>query len=64
LRDHIAFLPGAEPHAQMSDLGRAVLQAHTGLAVQTPDQLDEMGLMALKAEVEALSELISETYFR
>jgi uncharacterized alpha-E superfamily protein len=64
LRDHIGFLPGAEPHAPMTDLGRAVLQAHTGLAIQTPDRLDDMALMALRAEVEALSDLIAETYFR
>ncbi len=64
LMDHISFLPGAEPHAQMTDLGRAVLQTHTGLAVQTPDRIDEMGLVALRAEIEALSDLIAETYFR
>ncbi len=64
LRDHIGFLPGTEPHAPMTELGRAVLQAHTGLAIQTPDRLDDLALIALQAEVEGLSDLIAETYFR
>ena len=64
LRDHIGFLPGAEPHAPMNDLGRAVLQAHTGLAVQTPARIDDLTLLALQTEMEALSERIAEAYFR
>ena len=64
LRDHAAFLPGADPLGPLTELTRAVLQLHTGLAIQTPNRLDDMSLRALQAEVEGLSDLLSETYFR
>ncbi len=64
LRDQTAFLPGADPHGPLSEFSRAVLRAHTGLAIQTPDRLDGMALAALQAEVEGLSGLLAEAYFR
>ena len=47
IRDHVAFLPDATVNGQMSPLSRAVLQAHTGLAVETPATLDGAMLHAL-----------------
>ena len=64
IRDHVAFLPDAEVNGQMSPLSRAVLQAHTGLAVETPATVDGATLRALILEIEALSTLLSDTYLR
>ena len=64
IRDHVAFLPDATVNGQMSPLSRAVLQTHTGLAVETPATLDGDMLHALVREIEALSTLVSDTYLR
>jgi uncharacterized circularly permuted ATP-grasp superfamily protein/uncharacterized alpha-E superfamily protein len=64
IRDHVGFLPNAEVNGQMSKLARAVLQAHTGLAVETPETVDGTSLRALILEIEALSDLLSLTYLR
>ena len=48
----------------MSRLSRAVLQAHTGLAVETPETVDGAVLRALILEIEALSDLLADTYLR
>ena len=64
IRDHVAFLPDAVVNGQMSPLSRAVLQTHTGLAVETPAGIDGARLTALIREIEALSTLISDTYLR
>jgi uncharacterized alpha-E superfamily protein len=63
-RDHVAYLPDAEVNGQMSPLARAILQAHTHLAVQTPEAVDAAALAALVPEYEALSDLVSATYLR
>jgi uncharacterized circularly permuted ATP-grasp superfamily protein/uncharacterized alpha-E superfamily protein len=62
LRNHVSFLPGAESHGQLSKLSRAVLQAHTSLAIRAPDDLDGPSLKTLRAEVQGLSDLIGATY--
>ena len=64
IRDHVAFLPDATVNGQMSPLSRAVLQAHTGLSVETPATLDGDMLHAFAREIEALSTLVSDTYLR
>ncbi len=64
VRDHVAVLPGAEVNGQLSALSRAVLRAHTALAIMTPDTLDDAALAALGADIAAISELLSETYLR
>jgi uncharacterized circularly permuted ATP-grasp superfamily protein/uncharacterized alpha-E superfamily protein len=64
VRSHVAVLPGAEVNGQMSPLSRAVLQAHVGLAVATPEALDGPALAALGAEIAALSDLIAAAYLR
>jgi uncharacterized alpha-E superfamily protein len=64
LRTHVAVLPRAEVDGLMSPLSRAVLRAHAGLAVRTPETTDAAALDALHAEIEALSDLLSATYLR
>lgn len=64
LQDHIGFLPNAKVMGQLSELSRGILQAHTGLAIQTPDKLDSLALKALRGEIEGISDVISETYLR
>jgi uncharacterized alpha-E superfamily protein len=64
MQEHVSFLPDAEVNGQMSKLTRAVLQCHTRLAVQTPETVDGAALTALIGEIEALSELISNSYLR
>ena len=64
VRNHVDFLPRAEVNGQMSPLSRAVLQAHTALAVQTPESVDGATLRALIVELESLSNLVSESYLR
>jgi uncharacterized alpha-E superfamily protein len=64
IRDHTAFLPDAVANGQLSPLSRAVLQAHTSLAVETPATLDRPRLHTLIGELEALSTLLSDTYLR
>jgi len=62
IRDQVGYLPGAVTHGQLSALSRAVLKAHTGLAVSTPEDLDTEALLAIQREVGTLSELLSDTY--
>jgi len=64
IREHVRFLPKAEINGQLSHLSRALLQAHTGLAVETPETVDGTTLRALILEIEALSDLVSSTYLR
>ncbi len=64
VRNHVAVLPGAEVNGQLSALSRAVLRAHTALAVRTPETLDDAALAELAAEIGAISELLSESYLR
>ena len=62
IREHVRFLPNAEVNGQLSHLSRALLQAHTGLAVETPETVDGTTLRALILEMEALSDLLSTSY--
>ncbi|MBM9595670.1 circularly permuted type 2 ATP-grasp protein [Roseitranquillus sediminis] len=64
IREHMDFLPGAAPHRQMTELQRAVLVAHTGLAVQTPAELDSAGLREVQRRIEGLADILSATYLK
>jgi uncharacterized alpha-E superfamily protein len=64
IKEHVGFLPNAEVNGQLSHLSRAILQAHTRLAVETPETVDGTALRALILEFEALSDLISNSYLR
>lgn len=62
VRDHASFLPNATTNGQMSELSRAILQAHTGLAIQTPDLVDADALHATRSAIEGISNLVGRTY--
>ncbi len=62
LQDHIHVLPGIDEPGRMSPLSRAILQAHTGLAVQTPETLDTDVLATLRDEIAELSIRLTEAY--
>jgi uncharacterized alpha-E superfamily protein len=64
VHEHVAYLPDAEVNGQMSPHARATLQAHTALAVQTPDTLDSDALRSLITELESISNLLSDRYLR
>ncbi len=64
IKEHVATLPGAVVNGQRSTVSRAVLRAHSGLAVRTPAQVDEATLAALSLEIDEISDLLSETYLR
>ncbi|MBL8550242.1 MAG: circularly permuted type 2 ATP-grasp protein [Hyphomonadaceae bacterium] len=61
LKEHIAVLPGAIADT-MSPTLKAVMQLHTRLAVQAPEELDAGGLLALRAELSALSDALAAAY--
>ncbi len=64
LKAHVAVLPYAVVNGQPSALSRAVLRAHTALAVLTPQDVDDRALAALRTEIEDISELLSVNYLR
>ena len=64
IRDHVGYLPDATVNGQMSPLSRAILEAHTALAVETPETLSSPVFEALILRIEALHELISDSYLR
>ena len=64
LREQVNHLPGALVHRQMSQMARAALQAHSSLAVRTPETLDSQALLDLRGELASLSELLSSTYMK
>jgi len=63
-RDQVELLPGALQGTQLSDLARAVLQSHTGLATQRPETLTTPALWALRGDIAQLSNLLTDAYFR
>jgi uncharacterized circularly permuted ATP-grasp superfamily protein/uncharacterized alpha-E superfamily protein len=63
LRDQIARLPGvARDAGPMADLPRAVLLAHTGLAVCAPAEVDGAALAAMRRDIAAMSDLVTRRY--
>ncbi|WP_232372262.1 circularly permuted type 2 ATP-grasp protein [Acuticoccus mangrovi] len=64
IAEHISVLPGSELHRQLSPLQRAVLQARTDLAVETPETLTSATLTRLGDEIASLSGHIASTYLR
>lgn len=60
----IAALPEVADLGQLSPLGRAMLRLQTLLATETPESLDSAMLSTLEARIAALSDLLTETYFR
>lgn len=64
LRGHIDALPRTRDGGMLSPVARCVLQAHTDLAVQTPDTLTPERLRALRGQIWHMSELLAATYMR
>jgi len=64
IKDLVADLPGADVRGQLSPLSRAVLKAHTNLAVETPATLDTAKLIACREEMMAVSNLLTGAYLR
>ncbi|MCC5974432.1 MAG: circularly permuted type 2 ATP-grasp protein [Rubellimicrobium sp.] len=64
IRDQVGLLPGATTAGQPSALMRAVMQAHTELAIETPETLGTWSLRALHGRIAALSDLLTEGYLR
>ncbi|MGQ0565426.1 MAG: circularly permuted type 2 ATP-grasp protein [Gemmobacter sp.] len=63
LRDQIARLPtAAHEGGPMEDLPRAVLLAHTGLAVSTPAEVDGTALHDMRRALSAMSDLVTRRY--
>ncbi|MCR9254597.1 MAG: circularly permuted type 2 ATP-grasp protein [Alphaproteobacteria bacterium] len=60
----VSDLPGAEVRGQLSPLSRAVLQAHTNLAIETPMTLTTGKLIACRDEVMAFSDTLTDSYLR
>lgn len=48
----------------MSALARASLKLRADLAVTAPESLDHEGLLQIRAELGALSDLLTSTYLR
>jgi uncharacterized alpha-E superfamily protein len=64
IRTQIAFLPEATREGHHSDLERAVMRCHIGLATEEPETLDSDALWALAAQIAGLSDLMTDTYLR
>ena len=64
IQEHVAFLPGAHVHGQMSALARAVLHMQASIAVLTPETLDTAALVDVGRQVGTLSDLLTSTYFQ
>jgi uncharacterized alpha-E superfamily protein len=64
LRGHVDALPRTRRGGLLSPVARCMLEAHTALAIQTPETLDAAALRALRARIWDLSELLAETYMR
>ncbi len=64
IRDHVGYLPDATTNGQMSPLSRAILEIHTALAVESPETLGAPVFEALILRLEALHDLISDSYLR
>lgn len=62
VKAHLAFLPGAERHSQMTPMQRAVLRCHTDLAVQTPEGINAEFLARLGIGISGISAALTQAY--
>ncbi|MCP5368853.1 MAG: circularly permuted type 2 ATP-grasp protein [Hyphomicrobiales bacterium] len=58
------LLPGAEKAGQMSALSKAILKAHTALAVASPETLDHRSFGILRNLIDNLSDDVHKAYLR
>lgn len=64
MKDQIEHLPGAAPHGEYSELGRAMLRAQADVATETPETLTTEALQAMGTRIAALSDLLTKAYLR
>jgi uncharacterized circularly permuted ATP-grasp superfamily protein/uncharacterized alpha-E superfamily protein len=63
-REHIAALPKRNGQHQLSKCERLAMQLETQMTVDFPDQLTSQGLLALNAEICALSDYVAAEYLK
>lgn len=63
IRAEVEQLPQAFVNGQMSPIYREAMRLHSGLAVMTPEAMDETVYLKLEQEMEKLSEILGRTYF-
>ena len=63
IRTEVEQLPNAFINGQMSPFYREAMRLHSGLAVMTPEAMDEEVYRKLEAEMEKLSDILGQTYF-
>lgn len=59
---HAAQLPEYRHHGQLSPLAREIMKIHAVIATAVPDEMTPARLLAIRDDIQALSELISEAY--
>ena len=67
MAEQVEMLPGAGRAGVLSPLARAMLRLQTEAATSLPETLDSAALLDLRdlrAEMAALSDLLTETYLR
>ena len=64
IRDQLSHLPGASGRGSTVALSRAVAALHSRLDRATPETLDTAALWAFRADLAALSDLVTEGYLR
>jgi uncharacterized circularly permuted ATP-grasp superfamily protein/uncharacterized alpha-E superfamily protein len=62
IRAEVELLPNAFVNGQMSPFYREAMRLHSGLAVMTPDGMNEEVYARLESELEKLSDLLGQTY--
>jgi hypothetical protein len=48
----------------MSQLSRSIMKLHADVAVMTPESLDTDALLAIRAELGVVSDLLTKAYLR
>ncbi|SNS78611.1 circularly permuted type 2 ATP-grasp protein [Tropicimonas sediminicola] len=61
---HLAHLPGAGDHRQMTPFARSVLRARTDLALHEPETLDTPALERLRTEIADMSDQLTLAYLK
>jgi uncharacterized circularly permuted ATP-grasp superfamily protein/uncharacterized alpha-E superfamily protein len=63
IRTEVEQLPNAFVNGQMSPFYREAMRLHSGLAVMTPEAMDDDVYQKLEQEMEKLSDILGQTYF-
>ncbi|MCV0424691.1 MAG: circularly permuted type 2 ATP-grasp protein [Roseibium sp.] len=64
MKEHVGILPDADENGYLSDLARSLLQAHTNLAIATPETLTPEALADLRDRISFLSVELTDAYIR